>query len=294
MIYLNEVKIFVYVVEAGSFVGAGKKLGMPSTTVSRKVQQLEEALGVRLLNRSTRKLSMTSAGEAYYQQCHTFLHAMDKAHQSLQQSQNEPQGLVRLAAPYDFSAYFLQPIINEFLAQYPKVTVDLMVNDNIVDMIDNSVDVAFRSGHLQGLTLVARKIMTKRIVYCASQAYIQQFGEPETPEDLSKHNCILWRQSEGQQYWAFSHGEDVVDHPVAGRFATDNTHLHINAALTGVGIARLPEGLAAPYFASGNLQQVLAGHTFEAGNMYIVYQSHHLLPSAARHFIDFAVEKLIE
>ncbi|PSW59891.1 LysR family transcriptional regulator [Photobacterium kishitanii] len=290
MIDLNEIKVFVCVVEMDSFVGAGKKLGMPSTTVSRKVQQLEKALGVRLLNRSTRKLSLTNLGEIYYQQMSPSLHAMEETNQLVQQNQQVPHGLIRITAPFDFSMYYLQSIINDFLDTYPKVNIELIVNDNLLDMIDHNVDIAFRSGELSTPTVVARKILRKQIIYCASSSYLKQYGIPNSPSDLIEHNCILWQQSEGKQYWTFAYENGLKEFPVQGRFAVDNTHLHINAVREGRGIARLPEGLVEQYINRGELLPILSKYTNESGNMYMVYPSHRLIPQSTRLFINHVMD----
>ncbi|MCD9501179.1 LysR family transcriptional regulator [Photobacterium phosphoreum] len=290
MIDLNEIKIFAAVVEMNSFVDAGKKLGMPSTTVSRKVQQLETALGVRLLNRSTRKLSLTNLGGIYYQQVKPFLYAMEEANQSLQQNQQIPDGLIRITAPFDFSVYYLQSVINDFLDSYPKVKIELIVNDNLLDMIDHNVDIAFRSGGLTTPTLIARKILRKQIIYCASKSYISHYGEPQSPSDLIDHNCILWQQSEAKQYWTFAYENGLKEFPVKGRFAADNTHLHITAVRAGRGIARLPEGLVEQYIDSGELIPILSEYSHESGNMYMVYPSHRLQPQTTRLFIDYVMD----
>jgi DNA-binding transcriptional LysR family regulator len=287
MIDLNEMTIFMCVVETGSFVKAAKKLSLPSTTVSRKVQQLETVLGVRLLNRSTRKLSLTHLGEQYYQNIRPSLEAIENANQLLQQNQKNPHGLIRLTAPFNFSVYYLQSLIENFQEEYPNIHIDLIVNDNPLDLIDHNIDIAFRSGTLSTPTLIARKLFRKKIVYCASPDYVKNHGIPQIPDDLIYHNCILWRQSEQKQFWKFAYPDGLKEHVVHGRFSSDNTHLHICAALRGKGIAQLPEGLVQSQIQQGKLIAILSEYTYEAGNMYMVYPSHRLLPNSTRLFIDY-------
>ncbi|KKD60547.1 hypothetical protein RN22_10195 [Grimontia sp. AD028] len=294
MIDLNQIKVFVYVVESGSFTGAAKRLGMPSTTVSRKVQQLEDALNTRLINRSTRKLSLTYSGDIYFQQCQTFLAGIEDANQSLLHMQQEPQGLLRITTPIDFADCYLQPVIISFMEKHPKINVEVVISDSLIDLIENNIDIAFRSGFLANSSLVARRLMSKMNVFCASETYLKQYGYPESPEDLAHHCCILDRHTDKPQVWQFNNGEKVVDVPVSGRFFADSIHLKIKAAIAGLGIAKLPEALARFHFAQGSLVQVLDDQIIDAGAMHIVYQSHKHLPQITRLFIDHVVEVLAE
>lgn len=292
MFDLNEVKVFVSVVEAGSFVGGGQLLGLPSTTVSRKVQQLESALGVRLLNRSTRKLSLTSHGEIYFQQCRTFLEGIEAANQALQNIQAEPQGLIRITAPIDFADCYLQPLMASFMDKHPKIQLELLISDRVLDMIEHRVDVAFRSGVLGNSSLIARKLMDKHHVYCASPAYLETHGTPASPAELIRHNCIVDKQPGTTHYWRFKDAKDIVEYPVSGAFAADSTHLQIKASLAGMGIARLPEGLARFYLGNGSLVQLFGSQRVDAGAMYILYQSHKVQAQSSKLFIAHAIETL--
>lgn len=292
MIDLNEMNIFMCVVESGSFTQAAKKLGVPSTTVSRKIQQLETALGVRLLNRTTRKLSLTHLGEAYYANIRPSFAAIEHANQSLQQHQTTPQGLIRLTAPFNFSVYYLQPLIDDFQHQYPNIRIDLMVNDNQLDMIDHNIDIAFRSGVITTPNLIARKLFRKKILYCASPKYIKRYGQPNTPSDLIDHQCILWQQSNQQQFWKFTYPDGIKEQAVHGRFSSDNAHLQLLAALGGQGIAQLPEPLINSFIQKGKLISILPDYAYESGNMYMVYPSHRLQPNSTQLFIDYIFDKI--
>ncbi len=292
MVDFNEINIFIKVVEAGSFVGGGKLLGIPSTTVSRKVQQLEDSLGVRLLHRSTRKLSLTDQGLLYFQQCQQHLMGIEEANLVVTQSQKQPKGTLRITSPLDFATLYAQPWINEFLAKYPEVKIELKVTDHQVDLIEERIDIAFRSGVLKDSNLVARRIGPKQSVCCASPDYLAQYGEPVHPRELTQHLCILWGNILQNQNWQFKEMDQVLDIPVNGRYATDANHLLIKAAVAGLGIARVPLPLVKPYLESKSLNLILTDYEMPAGNMYIIYQSHKYLTQNIRLFVDHVIDQI--
>ncbi|MGF1735930.1 LysR substrate-binding domain-containing protein [Photobacterium satsumensis] len=292
MVDLNEVNVFIKVVEAGSFVGAGKLLGMPSTTVSRKVQQLEESLGVRLLHRSTRKLSLTDQGRLYFQQCQQHLIGIEEANIVVTQLQKEPKGTLRITSPLDFASLYAQPWINEFLVKFPEINIELKVTDHQLDLIDDRIDIAFRSGVLKDSNLVARRLIAKHSVCCASPTYLAEHGVPTNPQELVNHQCILWGDSLQNHSWQFTEGGEKIDIPVNGRYATDTNHLLLEAAVAGLGIARVPLPLVEPYLEANSLRLVLTDYESPAGNMYIIYQSHQYLTQNIRLFVDHVVDKV--
>ncbi len=292
MVDLNEINIFIKVVEAGSFVGGGRLLGIPSTTVSRKVQQLEESLGVRLLHRSTRKLSLTDQGALYFRQCQQHLMGIEEANLQVTEAQLQPKGTLRITSPLDYATLYAQPWINEFLAKYPEVKIELKVTDHQLDLIDDRIDIAFRSGVLKDSNLVARRIGPKQSVCCASPDYLARYGEPLHPRELTQHLGILWGDSLQNQHWQFIDKEEVVDIAINGRYATDANHLLIKAAVAGLGIARVPLPLVEPYLESNSLNLILTDYEMPAGNMYIIYQSHKYLTQNIRLFVDHVVEQI--
>ncbi len=292
MVNLNDVNVFVRVVEAGSFVGAGKLLSMPPTTVSRKVQQLEANLGVRLLNRSTRKLSLTDAGEQYFCHCHQHMLGIEEANQWVSQAQTYPKGRLRITAPLDFAVMYVQPWINAFLMRYPEVDIELKLTDHQVDLIEERIDVAFRSGVLSDSSLVARRLLPKISVCCASHDYLARHGAPVHPRQLTDHQCVLWGNAVQGQSWHFRSEQQQLDVPVRGRYAADATQLLIEAAVAGVGIAKLPRPLVEPYVERQQLRVLFPEFEIPSGNMYVVYQSHRYLSQCVRQFIDFVLQQL--
>ncbi|MCG7587042.1 LysR family transcriptional regulator [Photobacterium sp. OFAV2-7] len=292
MIDFNEIKVFVTVAEAGSFIGAGKILAMPSTSVSRKVQQLENNLGVRLLHRSTRKLSLTTQGEEYFKQCRHHLAAIDEANRFISTSQQAPQGTLRITSPLDFASHYVQPWVIDFLASYPDIKVEMEVSDAQVDLIEDRIDIAFRTGKLQDSNLIARRLGPKKTVCCASPRYLAQHGIPALPQDLTKHWCIPLGGNLQNQSWTFQDGKQSQTIPINGRYSSDSVLLAIKAAVEGLGIVRVPVPLAKPYLESNSLVSVLETYEHAAGDIFIIYQSHKYLTKSIRLFIDHILEKV--
>lgn len=289
MIDLNEVYVFTKVVEAGSFVGASKQLNMPSTTVSRKVQKLEEALGVRLIQRSTRKLYLTDIGRQYFENCQQSLIGIEEANALASQSRTKPTGVLRITSPIDFAVNYLQSWISDFLALYPDVQIELEVTDRYVDIIEERIDIAFRSGELKDSSLIARRIGPKQSIFCASPEYLAKKGKPNTPDDLVHYDCIIMGTGLKNQYWRFVTEKGEITVPVTGRYAVDNMQLVIEAAHNGMGIAQVPYPLAIGPLESGKLVRVLEDYSVPEQSMYIIYPSYKHLARNVRVFIDHVV-----
>jgi DNA-binding transcriptional LysR family regulator len=290
MVDFNEVYVFVKVVEAGSFVGASKQLNMPSTTVSRKVQKLEDALGVRLLQRSTRKLHLTDIGQQYFEDCQQSLASIEEATTLASESRSMPTGLLRITSPTDFAVNYLQPWINSFLRLYPDIQIELEVTDRYVDLIEERIDIAFRSGELKDSSLIARRIGPKQSVFCASPEYLEKAGRPIFPDDLSQHDCVIMGRSLKNQHWRFMTEKGEITVPVKGRYAADNMQLVVEAAHNGMGVAQVPHPLVLESLIEGKLIQVLADYSPPKQSIYIIYPSHKHLARNVRTFIDYVLE----
>ena len=210
MIDLNEVAVFIRVVDAGSFSGAAKMLGLPRSTVSRKVSQLEEVLGIRLLQRSTRKLNLTQAGREYYVQCSKAISQIEGANQQLAESQQTPSGIIRIAAILAMQRGFLCNWVNEFLNIYPDVRAEILLSDDSVDLIAEGVDVAIRAGSLNDSALVARRLMETRLVLCASPNYLAKAEKIKTPRDIQNHRSIVVGSGEKNIRWQLENGRRKV------------------------------------------------------------------------------------
>jgi len=290
MVDLNEVYVFIKVVEAGSFVGAGRQINMPATTVSRKVQKLEDTLGVRLMYRSTRKLRLTDIGRQYFESCQKGLAGIEEANALASLSGTEPSGLLRVTSPADFAVQYGQPWIDSYLTRYPKVRVEFEITDRYVDMISERIDVAFRSGTLGDSSLIARRIGPKQSVFCASPRYLARNGIPRHPEDLKRHDCVIMGNRLQKNYWRFvGEGEDITV-PVTGRYAVDNMNLVIRAALNDLGVAQVPKPLVGEVLRRGELISLLPDYPAPPQDIYLIYPSHKHLARNVRVFIDHVVE----
>lgn len=285
MIDLNEIRVFVKVVETGSFAGAARSLALPSTTVSRRVQRLEKSLGMTLLRRSTRKLTLTEQGERYFNQCQKHISGLDDANIFAAQLQQQPRGTLKISAPLDFVVRYAQSWINEFLTAYPDVNIELDATDGYKDILEEKIDICFRSGEIKGNDLIARRIMSTQTIYCASPDYLERYGIPENPDELSLHTCVSW----GQDNWLFQNERQKWDILVKGRYKTNSIHLAIRAAEAGLGIIKTPVSIAEPFLNKGSLQRILQRYEMPPGQMYIVYKANKYLPKAMRLFIDHVI-----
>lgn len=294
MFDLNDVAVFVQVVHGGSFAQAARRLGLPPNTVSRRVQQLEAQLGVRLLQRSTRKLSLTSAGHAFHERCAGAVQGLIEAGEELTASSEDPGGLVRVAAPADFFEFFPMDWIADFLASHPRIRLDFVLSDGKADLIAEQIDVAFRGGPLGDIGYVGRQLLSAggdRLV--ASPAYIAARGTPDTLQDLAKHDCVTSARPAGSGGWRLT-GPDGLEEEVrvAGRF-TVNTALALRkASVAGLGIALLPPAVASVDVQAGLLVRVLPQYQRSGGGMSVLYPSRRHLPAAVSAFVAMVAEKL--
>lgn len=294
MVDLNDVAMFVQVVRAGSFAAAARRAGMPANTASRHVQQLEQEVGVRLLHRSTRRLTLTDAGEAFYARCGHEVEALSEAAQELAEGGQSPSGKVRVATALDFFNWFQMDWVSEFLAAHPKVRLEFVLSEPHADMVAESIDVAIRGGgDVLEPTLVARRIGTNRASLVASPAYLAARGTPESPDDLSLHDCLAMPPTSGHTVWTLDGPNGPVKAQVAGRFYANSTLALLKAAVAGLGIALLSDLVTGPQVRSGELTEVLADHGVAGRDVYLVYLSRRHLPRAVSAFIEFAMTRMI-
>lgn len=292
MLDLNDIVVFARVVEAGSFTAAARLLGMPKTTVSRRVAALEREVGVRLLQRTTRSLAVTDAGRLYYEQGSRALRLIDDANQRLAEARAEPSGTIRVSAPVGFGSGFLTATVFDVLAAYPKARVELRLTDDRLNLVESGIDLAFRTGILPDSTLIARRLGAIRRILCASPDYLARRGVPAVPSDLADHDCVIAGPSATGASWVLDgpQGQETV--AVSGRFAANEMQAVAAAALAGHGIAQLPNGIADPRVRDGRLHRVLPGHATPAGGLHAVYPSGQHLSPLVRAFIELAAARL--
>lgn len=292
MIDLNDIVVFARVVEAGSFTAAARLLAMPKTTVSRRVAALEREVGVRLLQRTTRSLNMTDAGRLYYEQSSQGLRTIEEANLRLAEARTEPSGTIRISAPVGFGGHFLIDAVVSFLATYPKTNVELRLTDDRLNLVEDGIDLAFRTGVLEDSTLIARKLGSTHRLLCASQDYLARHGMPQSPADLTHHQCVIAGPSASSAHWVLDGpgGQETV--VVAGRFAANEMQAVVAAALAGFGIAQLPQAIAEGLIHEGQLQHVLKSYTTPAGGLHVLYPSSRHLSPLVKAFIELASERI--
>jgi DNA-binding transcriptional LysR family regulator len=285
---LTDIAIFVKVVELSSFTAAAEALESSQPVVSKAVTRLEEKLGARLLNRTTRRLSLTEAGSELYRRSVRALQEIENAELEVARFQTEPRGTLRVAAPMSFSILQLGPVIQNFLERYPGVTVELNMDDRQVDIVEEGYDLAIRIGQLQDSNLVARKITPCRQVMCASPAYLAKHGSPERPEDLLEHNCILYSLLLTPREWRLIDGDGETHAvPVGGKLHSNNGLVNRAAAVAGAGIVLLPTFYIGEEVRSGALKPVLCKFKPQELAVYAVYPERRNLTPKVRAFVDF-------
>jgi len=285
---LNEMAIFVHVVEAGSFTGAARHLGLPKSTVSRKITQLEERLGVRLIQRTTRSLRLTDTGNAYYNQCARILGEIEEANIAVTRMQSTPTGTLRITAPVLFGSTVLSGLIADYCEQHPQVTVDMVLTDQIVDLVQDGIDVAFRVGTLEDSSLIGRHLGDVRSILCASPDYLQGKAELSHPDQLSDYH--LMTLSQWQSWQLIGPAMQTLSHTVKPRIQVNDFASLYTLALSGAGVAPLPSLIAASGIRSGALVQVLPDWPFEASPIHALYPSNRHLSAKVRSFVEFVIE----
>ena len=292
MLDLNDIALFVQVVRAGSFAAAARRLGMPSNTVSRRVQELEQQLGVRILQRTTRRLTLTAAGEILYKRSAEQIGALIDAAREVGEASEQPTGKVRVGVPADFFRWFPVAWMADFLAEHPKIQLAFFLSDDDVNLIDQGLDVAIRAGTVSDSSLVARLIGMVRFSLVASPSYLSDRGIPQSLMALATHDCILMPTPTGRAVWKLTGpiGEESVE--VSGRFQANTVHVVLEAAFTGLGSALLPTSVTAPYVQTGEVTAVLPQYSTDIFGFHVVYPSRQQLPRAVVALVDFTMAKM--
>lgn len=289
---LNDVALFVQVIRAGSFAEAARRLGVPPNTASRRIQELERQFGVRLMQRSTRKLTLTDAGRTLFDRCAEQVEALAQASQEFIAGGQVASGTVRVAAPADFFNWFLMDWIAEFLAAHPKVRTEFLLSDARADLIGESIDIAFRAGKIIEPNLIARQVGTSRSMLVAGPAYLATRGMPLALADLAGHDCISFPKLGGAASWSINGPEGDAEVRVTGRFSANTAQAMLHAALANLGVALLPAMMVAPHLQTGRLQEVMPGYGMNGLGVHLVYLSRKQLPRAVSALIDFTTAKV--
>ena len=286
---LNHIALFAKVVEAGSFSAAARALGMPKATLSRNIAQLEAALDARLLQRTTRRVTLTALGRAYYGDAVAGLSSIERARERIAAAQAEPAGILRIAAPVGFGTRKLMRWIAEFLQNHEKVKIELKLTDDPVDLIGDGFDLAFRTGRLPDSSLITRRLGISRLALVASPGYLARRGRPDRLEDLKDHDCVAFGPTLDNEVWRLKGPDGWREVAVRARIAVDGSYAEVQAALAGLGIALLPLALIRHDREAGALEQVLPDYGVDGGSMNIIYPSNRHMPAALRVFLDFVI-----
>lgn len=288
---LAEMRVFVRAVERGSFAGAADDLGLTPSAISKLIGRLEARLGVRLLNRTTRKLSLTGEGETYFHSGRQLIESVDSLEQEVAASAGRPRGLLRIQTQVSFGVRHLAPALIDFQRRYPDVRINMSLTDRLVDVLAEQIDVAVRVGPLPDSTLMSRKITEIERVICASPEYLEQHGVPETPADLTQHRCLVF--SAGRPRWPFkTAGGDIKPVEISPIFASDSLDCILQMALQGAGIARLVDFMAGEPIRSGKLVPLLVDqHHPQRTPAFAVFPSGTQKVPKVRVFLDFLLER---
>ena len=279
---------FARVVEANSFSEAARRLGVSKSAVSKQIARLEDRLGARLLNRTTRRISPTEVGAAFYERCARIVAEVEEAELAVTRLQAEPRGVLRVNAPMSFGILHLAPAIAVFMKRYPDLEIDLTLNDRFVDLIDEGYDLAIRIGTMADSSLIARKLAPSRLVACAAPAYLRRRGLPTVPRDLADHECLIYSLATAGDLWKFTDSEGTPQPVrVSARLKVNNGDVMRDIAAAGLGLTVLPTFIAAKGLEAGTLVPVLTDYRLPETAVSAVYpQNRHLSPKI-RVFVDF-------
>lgn len=279
---------FVRTVAAGSFAAAARELGVSPVAVSKNVQRLERRLGVRLLQRSTRKLSLTGEGRLFYERCVEPLRELESAQSIVRDKGRTPSGRLRITCISPFGRIYLLPLLPAFSRRYPGIEVELHLDDSLSDMIAEGYDVGIRAGRMKDGSMVVREIAPLHFVVCGAPAYLAERGIPRAPGDLARHNCL--RLVRGSAGWRLGDGKTQT--PVDGNLLAGDIVTLVGAAVQGQGLAFAPLPLVLPLFRSGELVPLLTGHMAQPGHLFIHYPNRRHLPARVRSFVAFMLGQL--
>ena len=289
---------FVYVADYESFTRAAKELGISTAQVSRQISALEKRLNIKLLYRTTRKVSLTEEGRVFYQHCRGVLDGLDAAEQAVSNLQSKPQGRIKLTAPVTYGEQQLLPLVNDFMVQYRDIEVTAFLSNQKIDLIDGGYDLAIRIGKLSNSTMMAKKLSRRTNFVCAAPAYLEKYGIPHSLSDLSQHNCLLGTRD----YWHFiedgkidsgKNADKEKNLRVSGSVQYNSGHSLVDAALKGLGIVQLPDYYVQKYLASGELVSLLNNYREPEESIWAIYPHNRHLSPKIRLLVDYLAEHLV-
>jgi len=288
----SELSFFAALVKAGSLTAAARELDVTPPAVSKRLAQLEARLGVRLLHRTTRRISLTHEGQVYMEHARRILGDIEQMERDVCGARKAPRGLLRVNAPLGFGRTYISPFISEFAKAYPEVEVQLILSDHPLILADESIDLGIRFGDLPDARIIARRIAPNRRLICASPAYLERHGKPTSPEDLAAHNCIILRQNDvAAGIWRFTHGRRAQTVKVRGTLSSNDGEVVLKWALDGHGIVQRAEWDIARYVRSGRLRLLLEDHALPAADIFAVYHERHHQSAKVKACLEFLVSR---
>ncbi|CAM4316982.1 LysR family transcriptional regulator [Vibrio agarivorans] len=279
---------YVAVVEEQSFTKAATRMRTSVANVSRRVNSLEERLGVKLLSRTTRKVTVTEVGATYYQHCKPLVEGLNNAELAVNQLQLTPKGSIKMTAPVTYGEQVIAPLMHDFLMEHPSLELELVLSNQKQDLVAEGFDLAVRLGRLDDSTMMAKKLRDRHMFVCASPEYLKQYGEPHSLSELKYHNCLQG----STQYWRFDDRKVERLVQVRGRMQCNSGYALLNAALKGLGIVQLPDYYVQPYLASGELIELLTDYRGNKEGIWALYPQNRMLTSKVRTLIDYLSAKL--
>ena len=291
---LNNMQVFCRIAEVGTFAAVAREMDLSAMMISKYIAQLEESLGVALLNRTTRKLSLTEAGEVYYHRSKQLLDDFSELDESTSQLGRNVKGTLRISASIDFGGLYMVSAIDAYQQLYPEVKVMMTLHNSQVNLSEGSIDLSILVTDSLDLGVVARKIAETRLCTYASPAYIERYGEPKTVEELKFHHCLYNTDTPHKDYWIFKVGKEEVKVKTTWRFASNNGRALCQAAALGMGITQAPELSVATYLAKGELVEILREYRIPSLAIYATYLQRRFMPAKLTTFVDFLIRYFAE
>ena len=291
---ISTFNLFVRVVEEGNFSAVARGLGVTPSAISRQISLLEDELGTRLFHRTTRKQSLTEAGQIYFQHASRIVTDIEAANLAVTQLSNVPSGSLHVTAEPDFAVAFLAPILPDFLKEYPQIQVRLSMSTGHLEVVDNAIDLAIRFGHLGDSGLIARKLATSSSLVCASPGYLAQFGTPSHPDELKEHLCLSFRVETGKAIWKFQSDEEITEVPVTGPLSANSLSFLRELAMADQGIIMIPSWMVKDDIQSKRLVPILTDFSMvpSSSPVHAVFANNRHLAPKVRAFVDFLAERL--
>jgi DNA-binding transcriptional LysR family regulator len=287
---ISEMGVFVRVVQSGSFSAAARSLDLTPSAISKQIGRLEDRLGARLFNRTTRHLNLTEAGTGFYERCRQILAEIEEAEQAVADLLATPRGTLKLALPAAFGRLHITPILSAFLQRYPDMRIDLDMTDRLTDLLADGMDMAVRIGDLSDSSLIARRLAPNRRVVCGTPGYFSGMAVPHRPQDLLAHNCLVYTYRASRNDWRFNGPEGEESVQVAGNLEANSAEALQSAVLSGLGIGLLPMWLIGADLKAGRMIEVLPGYHVPDSAVYAVYPPGRHLSPKVRSFVDYLAE----